>query len=97
MVCPLKLEQGILLLLGRFYQGFSTFLRKVSISDATGDSAIFEYIKGKLIIHHAKQYQVMTNSPSFDEQLALNKYWEAIGGQTFLPGTSRAADRFARA
>lgn len=39
----------------------------------------------------------MTNSPKFDEQLALNKYWEAIGGQTFLPGTSFAADRFSRA
>ncbi|VHN99486.1 linear amide C-N hydrolase [Candidatus Rhabdochlamydia sp. T3358] len=69
----------------------------LSISDATGDSAIFEYIGGKLVIHHGKQYPVMTNSPKFDEQLALNKYWEIIGGQTFLPGTSRAADRFARA
>lgn len=69
----------------------------LSISDASGDSAIFEHIEGKLVIHHGKQYQVMTNSPTFDEQLALNKYWEIIGGQTFLPGTSRAADRFARA
>ncbi len=69
----------------------------LSISDASGDSAIFEYIDGKLVIHHGKQYQVMTNSPKFDEQLAINKYWEIIGGQTFLPGTSRAADRFARA
>jgi penicillin V acylase-like amidase (Ntn superfamily) len=69
----------------------------LSISDATGDSAIFEYIGGKLVIHHGKQFTVMTNSPSFDRQLALNKYWENIGGLTFLPGTNRAADRFARA
>lgn len=69
----------------------------LSISDASGDSAIFEYVGGTMVIHHGKQYQVMTNSPTFDEQLALNKYWEIIGGQTFLPGTSRAADRFARA
>lgn len=69
----------------------------LAISDATGDSAIFEYIGGKLVIHHGKQFQVMTNSPSFDQQLALNKYWEGIGGLTFLPGTNRAADRFARA
>jgi penicillin V acylase-like amidase (Ntn superfamily) len=69
----------------------------LSISDATGDSAIFEYIEGKLVIHHGKQYQVMTNSPTFDQQLALNRYWESIGGLTFLPGTNRAADRFARA
>jgi len=69
----------------------------LAISDATGDSAIFEYLGGKLVIHHGKQYQVMTNSPSFDQQLALNAYWEEIGGLTFLPGTNRAADRFARA
>jgi penicillin V acylase-like amidase (Ntn superfamily) len=69
----------------------------LAISDPTGDSAIFEYVAGKLVIHHGKQYQVMTNSPVFDQQLALNKYWEQIGGAVFLPGTSRASDRFARA
>lgn len=69
----------------------------LSISDATGDSAIFEYIQGKLVIHHGKQYLVMTNSPSYDKQIALNEYWKDIGGLTFLPGTNRAADRFARA
>ncbi len=69
----------------------------LSVSDPTGDSAIFEYIGGKLVIHHGKQYQVMTNSPKFDDQLALNAYWAGIGGETFLPGTSRAADRFVRA
>lgn len=69
----------------------------LSISDATGDNAIFEYIKGKLVIHHDRSYQVMTNSPVFDQQLALNEYWKSIGGLTFLPGTNRAADRFVRA
>ena len=69
----------------------------MAISDPTGDSAVLEYVKGKLVIHHGRQYQVMTNSPTFDEQLALDKYWEQIGGLTFLPGTNRASDRFARA
>lgn len=69
----------------------------LSISDATGDSAIVEYIKGQQVIHHNRQYQVMTNSPTFDEQLALNTYWQKIGGTVMLPGTNRAADRFARA
>lgn len=69
----------------------------LSISDPSGDSAILEYIAGKLVIHHGRQYQVMTNSPIFDDQLALNKYWEQIGGTVMLPGTNRAADRFARA
>lgn len=69
----------------------------LSISDANGDNAIFEYIGGELKIHHDKSYQVMTNSPVFDQQLALNDYWKNIGGTTFLPGTNRAADRFVRA
>lgn len=69
----------------------------LSISDATGDSAILEYIDGKLVIHHGSQYKVMTNSPTFDQQLALNAYWEQVGGSKFLPGTINAADRFVRA
>lgn len=68
----------------------------LSLSDATGDSAIFEYINGTLTVHHGKQYQVMTNSPIYSKQLALNEYWEQVGGDVFLPGTNRAADRFAR-
>jgi penicillin V acylase-like amidase (Ntn superfamily) len=67
------------------------------ISDPTGDSAGFEYLGGKLVIHHGKEYNVLTNSPSFDQQLALNAYCTSIGGLTFLPGTNRAAERFARA
>ena len=69
----------------------------LSVSDSSGDSAIFEYIKGDLVVHHGKQYQVMTNSPTYDQQLALNSYWKRIGGLKFLPGTNSAPDRFARA
>ncbi len=68
----------------------------LSISDATGDNAIFEYIDGKLVIHHSPSYQVMTNSPIFEKQLAINTYWEGIPGTIMLPGTNRAADRFVR-
>ena len=68
-----------------------------SISDASGDSAIVEYLNGKQVIHHGREYQVMTNSPTYDEQLALDSYWKQIGGTVMLPGTNRAADRFARA
>ena len=69
----------------------------LSMSDATGDSAIIEYIDGKQVIHHDRKYQVMTNSPIFEKQLALEEYWRSIGGTVMLPGTNRAADRFARA
>ncbi|WP_343704541.1 linear amide C-N hydrolase [Chitinophaga sp.] len=69
----------------------------LSISDPTGDNAVFEYVNGKLVIHHDTAYNVMTNSPVFEKQLALNEYWKEIGGTVMLPGTNRAADRFARA
>lgn len=69
----------------------------LALSDPTGDSAIFEYVGGKLVIHHGREYQVMTNSPIYDQQLALSAYWQQIGGTVMLPGTNRAADRFTRA
>ncbi|NYT65096.1 linear amide C-N hydrolase [Alcaligenaceae bacterium] len=69
----------------------------LSLSDASGDSAIIEYIDGQQVIHHSASYQVMTNSPIFEQQLALNSYWQQIGGMHMLPGTNRASDRFARA
>jgi choloylglycine hydrolase len=69
----------------------------LSLSDATGDSAIVEYIGGRQVIHHDRRYQVMTNSPIFEQQLALNSYWQQIGGTVMLPGTNRSSDRFARA
>ncbi len=69
----------------------------LSMSDATGDNAILEYINGKLVIHHDPSYTVMTNDPIFEEQLAINEYWKGIPGNIFLPGTNKAADRYVRA
>ena len=69
----------------------------LSISDATGDNAILEYINGKLVIHHDASYTVMTNDPLFEEQLAIAKYWNNIPGKNFLPGSVTASDRFVRA
>lgn len=69
----------------------------MAISDPTGNSAIFEYVNGKLVIHSGRECQVMTNSPIYDKQITLNNYWEQIGGLVMLPGTNRASDRFVRA
>lgn len=68
----------------------------LSITDPSGDNAVFEYINGELVIHHGKQYNVMTNEPTYDKQLALNDYWQRLNG-VFLPGTSEPTDRFVRA
>jgi choloylglycine hydrolase len=68
----------------------------LALTDATGDNAVFEYIDGRLVIHHARDYRVMTNSPVYEQQLAINAYWKDVNGLAALPGTHRAADRFAR-
>lgn len=52
----------------------------LAISDQSGDSAILEFLGGQLKIHHGRHYTVMTNSPPFDDQLALDAYWREIGG-----------------
>lgn len=69
----------------------------LAISDPSGDSAIVEYINGEQVIHHGRQFPVLTNSPTFEQQLALHAYWTQIGGTVMLPGTNRASDRFTRA
>lgn len=69
----------------------------MAISDAEGNNAIIEYIKGDLTLHVGHQYQVLTNAPPYDQQLAVAEYWKGVGGLNFLPGTNRSYDRFARA
>lgn len=67
------------------------------VSDASGDNAIFEFIGGKLVVHHDRKYVVATNSPTYDKQLALAEYWNSINGLDMLPGTHKSEDRFVRA
>jgi penicillin V acylase-like amidase (Ntn superfamily) len=45
----------------------------LAIEDATGDSAIIEFVNGKRVVHHGRDYRIMTNDPTYDEQLALLK------------------------
>lgn len=46
----------------------------LAISDASGDSAVFAYIEGELIIKHEKK--TILKSLSSIKQAAINKYWE---------------------
>lgn len=71
----------------------------LAIEDAGGDSAIVEYVQGRRVVHHGRQFALMTNDPTYDEQLAL------LSRQDFshprsdmpLPGNVNAVDRFQRA
>jgi choloylglycine hydrolase len=71
----------------------------LAIEDAGGDSAIVEYIDGKPVVHHAAKYRIMTNDPTYDEQLALLKAQDFSKPSSTmpLPGNVNPADRFARA
>lgn len=71
----------------------------LALEDASGDSAIIEYIDGKAVIHHGRKYQVMTNDPPYDEQLALLKKLDYAHPSSSLPipGNVNPVDRFQRA
>jgi len=69
----------------------------LAIADKSGDSAIIEFVAGKPVIHHGRQFTVMTNSPTFARQLELATQYQGLGGDKVLPGTTDSADRFARA
>ena len=69
----------------------------LALDDATGDSCIIEYGDGKVHVYHSRDYTVMTNSPTYDQQLELVKTISGLGGDQPIPGSTLATDRFARA
>ncbi|MBS0578350.1 MAG: linear amide C-N hydrolase [Proteobacteria bacterium] len=71
----------------------------LAIEDASGDSAIIEHVNGKEVVHHGREYRVMTNDPPYDEQLALlaKLDFSKPSSELPLPGNVNPRDRFARA
>jgi penicillin V acylase-like amidase (Ntn superfamily) len=71
----------------------------LALEDATGDSAIVEYVGGKRVIHHGREYCIMTNDPVFDEQLELleQQDFSHPSRDLPLPGNVNPVDRFQRA
>jgi penicillin V acylase-like amidase (Ntn superfamily) len=69
----------------------------LSLADRAGDNVIIEYVDGKPVVYHDRRYRVMTNSPTFDRQIAGLKRYKGFGGDGDLPGSTKAADRFVRA
>lgn len=93
----LSLQQDLFRINAPSMPGGSSTTLHMAISDRTGNSAIIEYVDGKLNIYEGEQYQVLTNAPPYPQQLAVAKYWLEVGGMHMLPGTNRSYDRFARA
>jgi choloylglycine hydrolase len=69
----------------------------LALEDASGDSAVLEFVNGKLVVHHGKDVTVMTNEPTLDEQLANLKRYKLFGGNLGMPGDVDPASRFVRA
>ena len=71
----------------------------LALEDASGNSAIIEYIDGKPVVHHSREFRVMTNDPSYDQQLALLKAqdFSKPSSDMPLPGNVNPRDRFQRA
>ena len=71
----------------------------LALEDASGDSAVIEPIDGKMVVHHGREYRVMTNDPTYDEQLALlsKMDFSKPSSTTPLPGNVNPVDRFQRA
>jgi penicillin V acylase-like amidase (Ntn superfamily) len=69
----------------------------MAVEDPGGDSAIIEFIDGKMLIHHGPQYVVMTNDPPYDVAIRELKQYQSFGGDKPLPGNIESIDRFVRA
>lgn len=82
---------------GQTFDGGTAAKLHWAITDQSGMTLILEYENGKLDTYASRDYQVLTNDPPFPQMLAINEYWEAVGGTNMLPGSVRSADRFARA
>lgn len=61
--------------------------------DPTGDSAIFEYIDGNLVVYHGKKHTVMTNDPAYPFHVENIKRYKDFGGDEDLPGTTGLTGR----
>ena len=71
----------------------------LALEDTTGDSAIIEFAGGRQCVHHGRQYTLMTNDPTYDEQLKLLSLqdYSHPSRDMPLPGNVNAVDRFQRA
>jgi penicillin V acylase-like amidase (Ntn superfamily) len=71
----------------------------LAIEDATGDSAVIEYVAGKPMVYHGREYRIMTNDPSYPEHVAYRATFNFDGAtrQTAIPGNVDPMHRYVRA
>lgn len=67
------------------------------LDDASGDSAVLEYVNGRLNIYHSPEYITVTNEPDYNVHLQNLKRYRGFGGKKALPGKFSSKNRFVRA
>lgn len=82
---------------GATFDGGTASTLHWGVTDASGESAIFEFDHGDIHIYQGDSLAVLTNDPGFPQMNAINSYWQGIGGSNMLPGTVKSPDRFVRA
>jgi penicillin V acylase-like amidase (Ntn superfamily) len=70
--------------------------KHLAMADVSGDSAIVEISDGKLTVFHGEEYRVLTNPPSYQEELANAAKYKTTSAED-LPASWSGADRFVRA
>ncbi len=71
----------------------------LALEDVSGDSAIIEFAGGRAVVHHGREFTLMTNDPTYDEQLKLLSLQDFShpSREMPLPGNVNPVDRFQRA
>lgn len=67
-----------------------------AITDAAGRCAVVEFVDGDIHIYQGQDIEVLTNLPQYPDMLAINGYWNGVGGTHMLPGGVSSPDRFVR-
>lgn len=69
----------------------------LALEDTTGDSAVVQFVGGQMIVWHGPAYNVLTNDPTLDQQLANLRNYKDFGGDLPWPGDVDSKSRFVRA
>lgn len=83
-------------LYGATFDGGTESKLHFGVTDASGESAIIEFSKGRMCVYRPDSIHVMTNDPEWPAMSAIVNYWRGVGGTNMLPGTVRSADRCVR-
>ncbi|HEX9176708.1 MAG TPA: linear amide C-N hydrolase [Mycobacterium sp.] len=71
----------------------------LALEDVSGDSAVIEFDHGRQVVHHGREFTLMTNDPPYNQQLELlsRHDFSHPSRDMPLPGNVNAVDRFQRA